>query len=250
MKAEKHIVMFSGGKDSTAMLMRMAREDFKIDEIICADLGMEFPEMYQHIKKVEKLLNREITIISLEYPFEYYMFAYEKTKGKMETEGQPVFLWTDYKTGYSFPDMGSRWCTGLKKQIIKQYMRTEYKGYQIVEYHGIAANEDKRQKKNNDGRRIITPLVKWGMTEKDALNYCYESGFDWGGLYEKLRRVSCWCCPLKSLPELEVLYNEYPEYWNKLKFWEKNTWRTFRANSTIEDLENRFYDNQNQGILF
>ena len=51
---EKHIVSFSGGKDSTAMLLLMIEKGYKIDEIIFLDTGVEFPEMYEHIEKVKK----------------------------------------------------------------------------------------------------------------------------------------------------------------------------------------------------
>jgi len=37
---------FSGGKDSTAMLLRMIDKGRRPDKIVFADTGMEFPEMY------------------------------------------------------------------------------------------------------------------------------------------------------------------------------------------------------------
>lgn len=49
----KHIVSFSGGKDSTAMLLMMIEKGMQIDDIIFCDTGKEFPEMYEHIKQVE-----------------------------------------------------------------------------------------------------------------------------------------------------------------------------------------------------
>jgi 3'-phosphoadenosine 5'-phosphosulfate sulfotransferase (PAPS reductase)/FAD synthetase len=70
-----------------------------------------------------------------------------------------------------------------------------------------------------------------------------------GGLYDKFKRVSCWCCPLKSLSELNIIYREYPKYWNLIKEWEKSTYRTFRPGQSILDLENRFND-YGQGNLF
>ena len=57
------------------------------------------------------------------------------------------------------------------------------------------------------------------MTEADCLAYCKERGYDWGGLYDKMRRVSCWCCPLQSLAELRVLYQDFPDLWEQLKRW-------------------------------
>jgi 3'-phosphoadenosine 5'-phosphosulfate sulfotransferase (PAPS reductase)/FAD synthetase len=63
----KHIVMFSGGKDSTALLLKMIELNMQIDEIISVDTGVEFPEMYNHIKKVENFIKQPITIFSQIY---------------------------------------------------------------------------------------------------------------------------------------------------------------------------------------
>lgn len=49
----KHVVQFSGGKDSTAMLLMMLERGMQVDEIIMCDTGMEFPGMYQHIEVEE-----------------------------------------------------------------------------------------------------------------------------------------------------------------------------------------------------
>ena len=78
----KHIVSFSGGKDSTAMLLRMVEENMQIDDIVFCDTGKEFPQMYEHIKKVEEYIKRPITIIKSDKSFDYYMFEHEKTRGK------------------------------------------------------------------------------------------------------------------------------------------------------------------------
>ena len=84
------------------------------------------------------------------------------------------------------------------------------------------------------------PLVEWGMTEQDCLNYCYERGFDWGGLYRIFHRVSCWCCPLQSLEELRKLYHHFPDLWRQLEEWDNSTWRTFLKNYSVRQLAARF----------
>ena len=48
-----HIVSLSGGKDSTAMLLRLLEESRSVDEIIFCDTGLEFPQMYEHIDKLK-----------------------------------------------------------------------------------------------------------------------------------------------------------------------------------------------------
>ena len=51
-----HAVSLSGGKDSTAMLLLMIERGMPIDMVLYADTGMEFPEMYAHIAKLDAYL--------------------------------------------------------------------------------------------------------------------------------------------------------------------------------------------------
>jgi 3'-phosphoadenosine 5'-phosphosulfate sulfotransferase (PAPS reductase)/FAD synthetase len=138
----EHIVSFSGGKDSTAMLLMMIEKNMPITDIIFCDTGMEFEEMYQHIDKVENYINRKITVLKSEKTFEYLLGEHVKKNGGV---------------GYGWPDFKNRWCTQvLKKSVVSKYL----KGKNIVEYHGIADDEKERTEKNKEGNRIIKyPLV-------------------------------------------------------------------------------------------
>lgn len=219
----KKIVSFSGGKDSTAMLLMMIERNMKIDEIIFCDTGEEFEEMYRHIEKVETFISRPITRLNSSKSFEYYMLEHQKKNGDF---------------GYGFPDFRNRWCTQvLKKSVISKYLR-KYES-EIIEYHGIAADEPKRLQKNKE-KNIVYPLYEWGISEKEALNYCYNQGFDWEGLYERFKRVSCWLCPLQSLKELKSLYMHYPHLWSRLKYLQSKAFNRFRLDYTFEELEARF----------
>lgn len=50
-----HAVSVSGGKDSTALLLLMIERGSPIDAVLYADTGMEFPEMKEHMQKLDKL---------------------------------------------------------------------------------------------------------------------------------------------------------------------------------------------------
>lgn len=222
----KHIVSFSGGKDSTAMLLRMLEENMQVDEIIYCDTYKEFPQMYKHIEKIKKYIkekyNKEITTLKAKKDFDYYMFEHEKTRGKNKG-----------KRGYGWSTMLCRWCTSnLKTNVINKYLKAQNEEY--TEYIGIACDEPKRLKDK------CYPLIDWGMTEKDCLHYCYERGFDWEGLYEHFDRVSCWCCPLKNLKELKTLYTHYPELWEELKEMDKKSYNQFRKDYSVKELEEKF----------
>lgn len=225
----KHIVSFSGGKDSTAMLLRMLKEKKQIDEIIFCDTGKEFPQMYEHIAQVSRYIDKPITILEANQTFDYYMFEHEKTRGKNKG-----------KKGYGWATMRCRWCTTLlKNNVINNYLKQyEKEGY--VEYIGIAYDEQKRIKDKK------YPLVEWKMTEKDCLEYCYKKGFNWGGLYEHFDRLSCWCCPLKNLKELRILYKYYPKLWDELKEMDKKSYNQFRADYSVEQLEEKFRKGENE----
>ena len=189
--------------------------------------------MYKHIKKVEEYINKPITILKAEHSFEYMMFDYVKKKGK--NKGQKGYSWADFR---------NRWCTKYFKQhLMKVYLRNKYgKKANIIQYVGLACDEMKRvNRKNRDVLyKLNYPLVEWDITENMALDYCYKKGFNWDGLYDKFKRVSCWCCPLQSIGDLRTLYNDFPELWEKLKQWDNKTYRKFRADYSVEELEAKF----------
>ena len=58
-----HAVSLSGGKDSSAMLLLMIERDMPIDMVLSADTGMEFPEMYEHLAKLDEHLFRSAASI-------------------------------------------------------------------------------------------------------------------------------------------------------------------------------------------
>ena len=226
-KKKLYMVSLSGGKDSTAMLLRLIEEKRPIDLILFCDTGLEFPQMYDHLKKLEKYIGRKITYLKAEHSFEYYFSEY------MPKRKNPKLL---QYAGNSWAGPRNRWCTGmLKTRVIRAYLKELKKEYDVIEYIGIAADEPKRIKENG-----CYPLVEWRMTEKDCLDYCYAKGFDWGGLYEIFHRVSCWCCPLQALSELRKLYVYFPDLWAQLRRWDDSTWRQFRADYSVRELEIRF----------
>ena len=220
----KHVVQFSGGKDSTCMLLMMLEKGMPVDEIIFCDTGMEFPQMYEHIAQVEQYIGRKVTRLKAEHSFEYMMLDYTKAKGKRL--GQK---------GYGWATMLVRWCTAyFKTQITSRYL----KEIKYLSYIGIAYDEPKRHE--NIPENVRHPLFDWQITEKQALSTCYKHGFTWGGLYEDFHRVSCWCCPLKSLNELRVLYHKYPALWERLKDLDNRCWNQFRMDYSVMQLEEKF----------
>jgi len=229
MSKVKNIVSFSGGKDSTAMLLMMLERGIKVDRIICIDTTKEFPAMYRHIERAQKLCPITIEIIKID--FDYWFSEHIKTKGKHKG-----------KKGYGWPDFRNRWCTALKREAVKKVQKEL--NTNVIQYHGISYDEKDRVN-NNKGSIIKYPLVDWKVTGKDALNYCYKRGLDWEGLYEKFHRVSCWCCPLSRVGELRTLYNDFPDLWSELTTMDEGSFRKFRNDYTVKELTVKFQKENN-----
>lgn len=108
-----HAVSLSRGKDSTAMLLLMIERGIPIDAVLSADTGMEFPEMYVHLQKLDDYLYRErgLHIITLRHPkgFEWMMFEEPKQKPSCLANRQRLGI-PPYRNGW--PGIKVRWCTG------------------------------------------------------------------------------------------------------------------------------------------
>ncbi len=244
-KPEYHVASFSGGKDSTAMVLHKIERGDHLDEVLCCDTTVEFPAMYRHIEKVKKVVEAagiKFTTLRAENDFEWWLYKKEVSrKPSHELYGT---------LGYGWPTTKSRWCTKhLKMEVVDKYLNSLRENYEVVQYLGIAADEDYRlERKNNQKPDLRYPLRDWGWDEEKALQYCYSLGYDWEGLYELKKnpktgraRVSCWCCPLQSYDELRTLRAHFPDLWARLLMLDKKQCKSFFQHGySVADLDKRF----------
>ena len=215
-----------------------------IDCVIAADTGMEFPEMYHHWDKIDQLLYQErgihLTILRHPKGFEWLMF--DQPKERLSTIELRTKLGVSLY-GNGWPGIRVRWCTGqLKTKLIAKEVNRLKKEKNALNYVGIAADEPDRIKDE------IYPLVEWDITEAQALQICYDRGFDWNGLYEIYHRCSCWCCPFQRIGELKSLRSHHPDLWQKLLEMDERALEQFghsalgrfKDNWSVGELEERF----------
>lgn len=165
-----HIVSLSGGKDSTAMLLMMLEKKMPVDYILFCDTGVEFPEMYEHLQKIDDYIGerygKHITYLKADKDYQYYFSERVITKG--ERKGTK---------GYGYASTRNRWCTDrLKVKPQEKFTKALKQPY--ILYCGIAADEPERLKQYEHKRY---PLAEWGVTEAECLDYCKALGFTWGG---------------------------------------------------------------------
>ncbi len=234
----KHIVQFSDGKDSTCMLLMIQENNMPLDEVIFCDTGLEFPELYRHINAVEKYIGIPVTRLKSEHTFEHFLCEKVITRGPNAG-----------KHGLGWPRPWRRWCTrAFKERLVRDYLRSRYAGEDFVRYVGIAYDEPNRHLRRT--KDVLHPLYDWQITEAQALEYCQKKGFDFGGLYDKFKRLGCWCCPLQSINSLRALYSEYPDLWAKLRQLDAKAPYSFLPRYTVEQLERRFALEAAQGRLW
>ena len=222
-----NIIAFSGGKDSTAMLLRLLELGKPVDKIMFADTTLEFPEMYSWIKKIEKLINKEITVVKSSKSFDSWFYGIPKrgAAGKRGLiRGFPL---------KAFP------CYWTREAKVKPMEKEQGKGNII--YIGIAKDEEKRSKaKQYVGRtnEYRFPLVDWGWTEQDCINYLEEKGLK-HPLIDRFKRTGCWLCPKQNKHSLKSLYLYYPKLWEKLKKYAKDSPQGFKPNFVFKDFEDK-----------
>lgn len=224
------ILSLSGGKDSTAMLLKMLEHGESIQEVIYVDTGMEFPEVSEHLDRLERYTGVPISRIKAPLDFEYYLCEVPRPRISLPLKG------------YGFPNIHCRWCTTyLKTDPFKKYVEKKYPNLQICKCIGIALDEQKRvDHKLLKSGKVRYPLIDYGLTEAEALQLCYDHGFDFGGLYKHRSRLSCWCCPLQSIGDLRALYRYHPKLWQRLKELQKMSHNPFKVNYTLDALERAF----------
>lgn len=179
---------------------------------------------------------------------------------------QNASLPTDSITG--FATKWSQYCTGeLKRTVLRAFpfqstgeigVPNSNKGFSkspnttgginVVQYLGIAADEPLRIKKHAKRKDIILPLAEIGWDE----DYC--------GLWAKYNdllsptyttatRGGCWFCHNQGVEQLRLLRKNYPDLWEILLKWDKDSPTTFKPDGhTVRDFDKRF-EMEDKGII-
>lgn len=198
----KHIVALSGGKDSTAMALRLAEIEPRDYTYICTPTGNEPDEMIAHWTKLECLLHKKIHRI---------------TTGTLEGLIQQQNC---------LPSHRMRWCTRrLKIEPTIDYFRANAPA---VLYVGLRADEDEREGIYGDEVVNDFPFRRWGWDETDVLDYLHrrEIAIPY--------RTDCEWCYDQTLREWRKLWRDNPASFARAADYEERIGHTFRSPSRDE----------------
>lgn len=221
----KTVLSVSGGKDSSAMLLKMCNEGIHIDEIIFCDTGLEFDEIYEYLYVLEKETGYKITRLPPILDFEEWFYTVPKRgklKDKNQIRGFPLEYFGCYIALYNKVNRANKY-TPEGSDV--------YLGYTYDESRRANAKAYKESPNN-----YYFPLIEWKMTGKDCLDYLEKQGVPHplGHIFD---RTGCWLCPKQSVESLKQLYIHFPEKWETLKKLEADAPKGFKVDLRLEDIE-------------
>ena len=222
---KKHIILWSGGKDSTATIILCHIHQIPIDEIIFTEvmydkrrnISGELPEHIHFIKKVAKPLFEEwgykVTILSGETDYlSHFNRIIENPTKHMAHKGK----------SFGFP-LGKMCAVrrDCKIKVAAAYVNQKYgkKGYHL--YVGICADEEKRLVALNRTENTSL-LAQYGITQQDAKVLCKSYGL-LSPAYQYAKRGGCWFCPYAKVEEHAYIKRNAPKLWAEFIALEERT---------------------------
>lgn len=224
----KHIINFSGGKDSTALLC-WAKENLDEFTAIFCDTGWEHPLTYQYVDEIDRtFLDGQLVTIQSK---KYHGFADLAVQRKI------------------VPGLRSRFCTQELK-IFPAHEYYESLDDEVTAYVGIRADESRARanmpKKqwvdDGGGYWMEFPLYDW--TAEQCFALMEKHGLKPNPLYLLgSRRVGCAPCIMVSKRELRAMLTHTPEIKDNILALEealnrgrpKEEWRAFFRGDYIPD---------------
>jgi len=201
MRELTHIVALSGGKDSTAMAIRLREKNPKTNyKFIVTPTGDELPEMKDHWNNLESVLGEKLIVLkNEEYPTIYDLIEHFQ----------------------ALPNFRQRWCTRiLKIEVAQEYYK---KNLPAIIYVGLRYDEEHRRGNKIFDKDIIQefPLREWRWGIKDVIKYLKEKNITIP------RRTDCAMCFYQRIDEWWTLWKKYPTIWERLCNLENKIGHTF-----------------------
>lgn len=197
----RHILLVSGGKDSTALAlyMREKHPDIRMEYVFC-DTQKELAETYEYLARIEAFLGQEVIRLSSDLGERGFDHHLEKRRGYL-------------------PSPSIRWCTSEMKIIpFEKYIGDE----PVRLYVGIRADELRDGYiSSRPNIESVFPFKEDGIKLPDVQSILEQSGVGLPKYYEWRTRSGCYFCFFQRKIEWVGLLERHPELFEKAKEYEK-----------------------------
>jgi 3'-phosphoadenosine 5'-phosphosulfate sulfotransferase (PAPS reductase)/FAD synthetase len=233
--AGEKVAFWSGHANSSAMVLRMKEIHKEPDLIVYASTGGEFDEVYDFMERFEKIIGIQVircNRIERNPDYQFEAFFNRPWLAGCNLGGQI----------HGMPHQ-NRPCwhhRNVKEPCYKQYgwgAKEQYIGFTIDEIRRatpmLATHPNSR-----------FPLIEWGWHAKDSIEYLrkqgiphfiYDLGFD---------RMGCWFCHQQGEKALRIIFEHFPDKWEKLLEYERRSPHGFKAKSKtyLAELSDKWED--------
>lgn len=196
MKAVRHILSLSGGKDSAALAVYMRDRQPDMEYVFC-DTQKELQETYEYLAKLEAYLGKKVERLNADRGFDHWLRIY----------------------GGYLPSPRMRWCTRqLKLKPFEEYVGED----EVISYVGIRADEAREgyiSTKPNIRPRF--PFKEDGIVKADVFRILEASGLGIPSYYKWRSRSGCYFCFFQQKSEWVGLLETHPDLFELAKQYEK-----------------------------
>lgn len=244
----KHILTFSGGKDSLATLV-WAKLNLKKFDVVFCDTGWENEKTYTHIKDIEKYLGFEIIVLKSTVYKNFVDMCKKKkrvpsTKARFCTEHLKTTPMIDFVLslnedvvvyqGVRNDESEARSVLKMKDEYFKFYFEPYGKTKKGADKYHTYRKADVLAYCNTFSADVFRPVIKW--TANDVFNYIFSNDLRPNELYfEGFSRVGCFPCVQCNQGEIKLIAKNYPEKVAELREIERMLGRTFFPPNYIPD---------------
>lgn len=240
-----YTLSLSYGKDSLACLGAIEQLGLPLDRIVHAevwatqDIPADLPPMVEFKAKADEIIYQRYGI-----RVEHF---YALTKNGDKATYEDYFYTTQHPRDgkhlphiYGFPMQRTPWCNSrLKIEALGRAAKVSADSKRIA-YLGIAADETERVERHEKKEDIILPLVMAGWDEAYCRKWCEERDL-LSPIYTTSARGGCWFCHNQGVDQLRLLRKTYPDLWERLLQWDKDSQIIFKPNGhTVNDYDKRF----------
>jgi 3'-phosphoadenosine 5'-phosphosulfate sulfotransferase (PAPS reductase)/FAD synthetase len=244
-----NVINISGGKDSTATLLKAIEDGAENLTAVFADTGNEHPDTYEYVGSLRNSLSVEIKTVRADLS-EWFARRIEYLQSErairewpedarvraiklMQPTGNP-FLDLCMLKG-RFPSRKAQFCTQFLKRgpIYTQVFEPAlFAGKRVISWQGVRRDESEARKHlaefeadfaadpDGPGLFIYRPILDWSVEDVFAMHRRHQ--IDPNPLYmQGMSRVGCMPCINASKSEIREIADRFPEHIERIAEWER-----------------------------